>query len=177
MITSTSILFSASSIRRILGLSSAAAVRFQVWQYVIWVHVSGCRPTMISKKKFYSHFAQYRQEAGYSLREEGQVTRVSGTGFIVNSNSNPDGFQTVTLSPEGVSCTCNDYRNQISFWGKGCCKHGYAAIATLGLFSLSDYMQAAAIATSQTQFKHKREAAPVAPRVSNHRRTAMMAGC
>jgi hypothetical protein len=43
----------------------------------------------------------------------------------------------------------------------------------LGLGSLSDYLVAAEMATSSTMYRPK----IVTPRASNHRRTAMMAGC
>jgi hypothetical protein len=41
-----------------------------------------------------------------------------------------------------VFCTCDDFNNQLEFWGRGCCKHGYAVLAHLGFGSLRDYMTA-----------------------------------
>jgi predicted nucleic acid-binding Zn finger protein len=43
--------------------------------------------------------------------------------------------------PDGVFCECQDYQNQIDLLGRGCCKHGYAVLAQLGMASLSDYLE------------------------------------
>jgi hypothetical protein len=143
MITSTSILFSAASVRRVMGLKASAAVSFRVWAYVIWVHVPGSRPTMISKRAFYQHFAAHRQQQGQQLRAEGKVSKISGTRYTIDSNTASSGFYMVELHPDRVACECHDYGNQIQFFGRGICKHGYGVLATLGLSTLSQYLQAA----------------------------------
>jgi hypothetical protein len=166
MITSTSILFSASSVRRILGLKPSAAVSFRVWAYVIWVHVPGSRPTMISKRAFYQHFAAHRQQQGQQLRADGKVSRISGTRYTIDSNKAESGFYMVELHPDRVACECHDYGNQIQFFGRGICKHGYAAIGQLGLTTLSDYLRAAeqakAINANRPRFVSRHHASAMA---------------
>lgn len=166
MITSTSILFSASSVRRVLGLKPSAAVSFRVWAFVVWVHVPGQRPTMISKKKFYQHFAAHRQQQGQQLRAEGKVSKISGTRYTIDSNSALSGFYMVELHPDRVACECPDYGNQIQFFGRGICKHGYGILATLGLTTLSDYLQAAEMAQKMNQQRKR-------PFISRHHQSAM----
>jgi hypothetical protein len=168
MITSTSILFSAASVRRVLGLASGAAVSFRVWAYVIWVHVPGSRPTFISKRRFYSHFAEYRQAAGQQIRASGKVSKVSDTRYTVDSNSAESGFHMVELHPDRVACECHDYSNQVEFFGRGVCKHGYAAIGQLGLTTLAEYLKAAEQAQRMIA---ARQARPLF--VSRHHASAM----
>jgi hypothetical protein len=39
-------------------------------------------------------------------------------------------------------CTCDDFNNQLEFFGRGCCKHGYAVLNSLGCQSLEHYLAA-----------------------------------
>jgi hypothetical protein len=168
MITSTSILFSAASVRRVLGLSVSAPVKFRVWAFVIWVHVPGSRPTLISKRVFYRHFAEHRQAQGQALRASDKVSKISGTRYTVDSSSADCGFYMVELHPDRVACECADYGNQVEFFGRGVCKHGYAAIGQLGLTTLADYLKASAQAQ---QMIAARQSRPLF--VSRHHASAM----
>jgi predicted nucleic acid-binding Zn finger protein len=47
----------------------------------------------------------------------------------------------VVARGDGVFCACDDFNNQLAFFGRGCCKHGYAVLGYLGLGSLADYLQ------------------------------------
>jgi hypothetical protein len=132
------LLFSASAVRRILGLAASIAIRVKVWPYVIWVHVAGQRPTFISKQCFKRHFVTRRQAAAKAL----QVTRYAfdQQAFTVRNETKHSTYQ--VIANDTVSCECHDYQNQVSFLGKGCCKHGYAVLNHLGFKSLADYVHA-----------------------------------
>jgi hypothetical protein len=132
------LLFSASAVRRILGLAASIAIRVKVWPYVIWVHVAGQRPTFISKQCFKRHFVTRRQAAAKAL----QVTRYAfdQQAFTVRNETKHSTYQ--VIANDTVSCECHDYQNQLSFLGKGCCKHGYAVLNHLGFKSLTDYVHA-----------------------------------
>jgi hypothetical protein len=132
------LLFSASAVRRILGLAASIAIRVKVWPYVIWVHVAGQRPTFISKQCFKQHFVARRKAASKAL----QVTRYvfDQQAFTVRNETKNSTYQ--VIANDTVSCECHDYQNQLSFLGKGCCKHGYAVLNHLGFKSLTDYVHA-----------------------------------
>ena len=44
------IMYNVAVTRRILNLPTNAQVKIQIWHKVIWVHIEGQRPTLISKK-------------------------------------------------------------------------------------------------------------------------------
>jgi hypothetical protein len=139
MITSAhDLLFSASAVRRILGLSASIAVCVKVWSRVVWVHVAGRRPTLISKQRFKHHFVGRRQAAAKAL----QVTRYAfdQQAFTVRNETKNSTYKVTAKA--AVSCECDDYQNQLNFLGKGCCKHGYAVLNHLGFKSLADYVNA-----------------------------------
>lgn len=143
MITSSSLVFSKSSAARILGIPASQIVKFVLYPCVCWVHIKGQRPRFMSRKPFYQHFAAHRQQQGQQLRQQGKVSKISGTRYTIASNSAENGFYMVALHPDRVACDCHDYANQIEYIGRGCCKHGYAAIGQLGLTTLADYLRAA----------------------------------
>lgn len=90
--------------------------------------------TFLSTKLFKSSFVDRRKEDAAQLEVE-----IQGKIFKVQ---NPKKGTTYRLHAfcEGILCTCEDYRNQVSFYKKGCCKHGYAVLQYLGFNSLSDYV-------------------------------------
>jgi hypothetical protein len=57
------------------------------------------------------------------------------------TNPETESHHLVTCLPDRVVCNCEDYHWQIEFFGRGCCKHGYAALAYLGYDSLGDYQK------------------------------------
>jgi hypothetical protein len=164
MITSTSLIFSKSSVARILSIPASQIVKFVVYPYVCWVHVRGQRPKFMSRKPFYQHFAAHRQAQGQELRQQGKVSKISGTRYTIDSNSAESGFYMVELHPDRVACECQDYRNQLEYIGRGICKHGYAAIGQLGLTTLSDYLRAAEMA---------KRIAPIPRTIGRHTASAM----
>ena len=139
MVTSLNILYSTSSVRRILGIAQSVRVHIQQFAFVIWVHVEGQRPTFISKFVFRVHFAQWRKAQGLGLTATQWLDKA--TRFTVRNETKGSAY-VINASPTRLDCTCEDYRNQIQFIGRGCCKHGYAVLHKLGINSLSSYIEA-----------------------------------
>lgn len=136
-VTATSILYSAAAVRRILGLSQSAKVKIQVWSKVVWVWAKGSRPTLISKEVFKRHFVEWRKAQALGL----QVSYPTGNHYEVRNEEKETSYW-VETRPDGIFCTCDDCNNQLQFWGKACCKHGYAVLAHIGYESLSAYLMA-----------------------------------
>lgn len=42
---------------------------------------------------------------------------------------------------DSIDCLCEDYKNQIIHFTKGCCKHGYAVLNHLGFSNLNSYIE------------------------------------
>ena len=139
MVTSLNILYSSSSVRRILGIAQSVNVRVQQFAFVVWVHVAGQRPTFISKIVFRVHFVAWRKAQANGLTATQWLDKA--TRFTVRNESKGSAYA-IDASPTQLVCTCEDYRNQIQFLGRGCCKHGYAVLNKLGFDSLAKYIEA-----------------------------------
>lgn len=141
MTSHSSLIYSAAAVRRILGLRSSTPVRVQEFFRVIWVWVQGKRPTFISKSVLKAHFVDYRKTAAADL----QVQPVPGdSSRYVVSNPRHSSTYTVECLPTHLECSCEDYQQQYQQLGKGCCKHGYAVLNSLGFSSLRSYSMALA---------------------------------
>ncbi len=122
-----------AAIRRYLGLGKWATLRVDQWVSVI--HVVGVNiSTFISKAMMKKAFVQFRKDGAKSLT----VSYLQGNTYKVT------GLRThhVVTSPTAMECDCEDYNQQVTSWGKGCCKHGYAVLGHLGYGSLSEYIAA-----------------------------------
>lgn len=138
MVTAENILYSVSSTRRILGISCPETkVRIQVWKKVVWVHIQGSSPTFISKSVFKTHFVEWRQSQSKSIavarhaqseKAMAAFNPAKGTSYVVQP------------LPCELICGCEDFWNQVKFFGTGCCKHGYAVLNHLGYKSLAQYI-------------------------------------
>ena len=139
MVSAFNILYSVSAVRRLLGVATGVSIRIQNFFLVIWVHVQGQRPTFISKKAFKQHFAEWRKAQARGLVATQWVDQA--TRFTVRNESKGSAY-VVDASPSSLNCTCEDYKNQIQFLCRGCCKHGYAVLNKLGFNSLAKYIEA-----------------------------------
>ena len=139
MVTAFNILYSVAAVRRLLGLSSSAQVQIREFFKVIWVWIRGRRPTFISKRVFHQHFAEWRKSQSKNLKV---TERLDLANHYTVRNIYKDTAYVVEKRVDGVFCTCDDLNNQLEFWGRGCCKHGYAVLAHLGFGSLREYLQA-----------------------------------
>jgi hypothetical protein len=139
MVTSQNILYSSSAIARILNVAASAVVKFDVFAKVIWVYIKGQRPKFLSKRLFTQHFVDRRKAEARGLT----VTRhaLDRSRFTVRNESKGTLYQVLTTS-SGLICECEDYQNQLRFFGRGCCKHGYAVLTQLGYTDLRSYLAA-----------------------------------
>ena len=115
--------------------------RLQVWTTVIWLKFKGDRPTFVSKSLFQTHFALWRRVQGKRLREAGAVRRESQHSFSVLSQRR-NKFHSVEIGDRVLLCTCGDFQKQTELFGRGCCKHAYAVLQTLGHGTLQDFIAA-----------------------------------
>lgn len=138
-VTASNILFSAAAVRRLLGLSQSAKVQIQVWAKVVWVWVKGKRPTFLSKQAFKSHFVEWRKRQARDLTV---TKRLDLANHYTVRNEAKDSVYILEARADGLFCTCDDFNNQLEFFGRGCCKHGYALLARFGFESLSEYITA-----------------------------------
>jgi len=139
MITAFNILYSAAAVRRLLGLKSSAPVELKEFTRVIWVWVKGKRPTFVSKTAFKQHFADWRKAQARGLKV---TERLDIANHYTVRNLHKDTAYVIEKRADGVFCTCDDLNNQLDFFGRGCCKHGYAVLAHLGFGSLREYITA-----------------------------------
>ena len=135
MVTAFNILYSTAAVRRLLGLGGWVEVQLREFAWVIWVWVKGRRPTFIGKARFRQHFVDWRRGQAGGL----VVTQDLNSFWVVNPGKQTN--YRVEARRDGVFCTCDDFNNQLEFFGRGCCKHGYAVLGYLGLGSLADYLQ------------------------------------
>lgn len=138
MVTHFNLVYSASAVRRLLGLSTIVPVEIREFAQVIWVWVKGHRPTFISKAAFKAHFIERRKAQARALL----VTRhLYDQNFFSVRNEAKNSVYTVAAQPKTLVCQCEDYKNQVQFLGQGCCKHGYAVLSHLGFSNLRDYIK------------------------------------
>ena len=139
MVTPSNILYSAVALRRMCRLIYRRVTELQVreWWRVVWVWIPGYRPTFVPKRAFKRHFVQWRRQMAKALHVV--VWASHPQRYTVHNDAKHSSY-VVEVLPAAVTCTCEDYRNQITFWGKGCCKHGYAVLGHLGFDSLNDYI-------------------------------------
>lgn len=137
MVTSLSLVYSAAAVRRMIG-DRFPVVRVEKWWKVCLVVFRGCRPRFMSRQAFLKHFVEWRKAQARALR----VTRHLGSPhcFSVRNESKGSVYEVQTFIG-GLSCSCEDFQNQIQFFGRACCKHGYAVLGHLGFETLSGYIE------------------------------------
>lgn len=139
MVTASNIIYSASAARRLLGLRSSAKVEIREFARVVWVWVKGQRPTFMSKRLFKQHFVEWRKAQSRGLKV---TERLDVANHYTIRNEAKDTVYILEARADGLFCTCDDLNNQLEFFGKGCCKHGYAVLNYLGFGSLREYITA-----------------------------------
>lgn len=134
--TGDQLLYSLGAARRITG---RAVIQIKVFRNAIWLHIEGERPTFLSKQLFKAHFVEWRIQRSSLLKV---TQRLDQAHHFTVTNANRDTAYYVEARSDGVYCTCDDFNNQLEFFGKGCCKHGYAVLNRLGCRSLQQYLTA-----------------------------------
>jgi len=140
--SSEQLLYSRSAAARILGVPVEQIRRVEVWPFVVLVvprRGFKLRPRFVSKRVFKEHFVEFRRESARGLL----VVAQNGAEFEVLNPENNNQYK-VVVGSSNVKCACEDYRNQLQFLGKGCCKHGYKVLYHLGFTRLSEYVSSRA---------------------------------
>ncbi|MEO1069184.1 MAG: hypothetical protein AAFW95_08685 [Cyanobacteria bacterium J06638_6] len=137
MATRSTILYSAAAVQRMLGLSPSTPIQLREFFKVIWVWVKGRRPTFISKEEMKAHFVDHRKAQARTLNVMDWSREPSR--FII-TNPVTESQHRVSCLADRLECDCEDYHWQVQFFGWGCCKQGYAALAYLGYDSLRAYL-------------------------------------
>ena len=128
-----------------LKITGRLATSVHIWANVIFVKFETGSPRFVSKKAFKAEFARSRQASGQQIFESGLVEPVGHSSYMVQSINSFD-MHTVILEDDHVTCTCDDWDKQHrAAFSTPTCKHGYAALATLGYSRLSDYVKAVKI--------------------------------
>lgn len=138
MASRSSLVYSAAAVRRMLHLRPSTPVHLQEFLHVVWVWVRGRRPTFISKSALKRHFVDHRKVAAQDLRVN--PSPVAANQFAV-TNPRTGSVHSVQCTRHRLDCTCEDYHQQVTQLGRGCCKHGYAVLAHHGFDSLASYTQ------------------------------------
>ena len=141
--------FNSSTIARIAEVPVDSIDRFEIWDRVILVIFKknrGLRPRFLSNMLFYSSFVEDRKSRSKSI----QVTPNAFADRIYTARNESNDHTYTVIAAESMECQCADYRNQIAFIGKGCCKHGYAVLNHLGFNSLSDWQAIERIRKNRT---------------------------
>ena len=140
MINRKNFVFSKAAAARILGVPVHHITKIEWWRSVCWVVVKGKSPTFISYQAFKQHFVDRRKEAS-KLLQISQEWGVSG-GFYRVVNPKKGTAYTVCCWQGSIDCECEDYKNQVMFLNKACCKHCYGVIQQVfHLDSLADYVE------------------------------------
>ncbi len=88
---------------------------------------------------FKAHFAEWRRAKSKGLKV---TERLDCPNAYTVRNEYKESTYIVETRADGVFCECHDFSNQLTFLGRGCCKHGYAVLNSLGFGSLYQYIQA-----------------------------------
>lgn len=136
MINPKYFIYNHAAVARMLGITVNLVIRVEKWFNCIFVIVKGRRPRFWKKSSFTNHFAEWRRKQAEDLK----ALRIDRNKFQV-FNSSKGSTYLVELQQEGINCICEDFRNQLKIFKKGCCKHGYAALNQLGFSKLSEYIE------------------------------------
>ncbi|MEK0184825.1 SWIM zinc finger family protein [Microcoleus anatoxicus] len=144
MIQAQDYIYSKAAVSRMLKVAKNAVTRIEKWPVnsfdkcsVLFVIVKGRRPRFWKKLDFLCHFADWRRSQSKELVVDRLMPNVFAT---INKKKNSKYI--VTIKPDSINCTCEDYKNQVKFLSKaGVCKHGYAVLKQLGLSKFSEYIK------------------------------------
>lgn len=130
-------IYTKSNAARTLGQLYTRIQWIQEFWKVVNVCAKGHSPIFVSKKLFKQAFVEFRKESSKTVK----VKRL-GVDSVHFQALGRDEIYDLTLTSNGVTCTCVDYQNQVNFLqgSKHCCKHGYAVLNRLGFNSLSEYL-------------------------------------
>ena len=134
----SNLFFNLASVARIASTPIDSIDRFEVWESLVAVVFKkgwGLSPKFLSKKAFYSSFVEDRKARSRLI----EVTPNPFANRVYTARNTTSNHSYTVIVSDAIECQCADYRSQISFVGRGCCKHGYAVLRSLGFSSLSDF--------------------------------------
>jgi len=140
--SSEQLVYSRAAAARILGVPVEQIRRVEVWPRVVLVvpHKGyGLRPRFVSQRVFKENFVEFRRQSAKDLL----VIAQRGSQFTVLNPGNDHQYQ-VVVGTASVKCECEDYKNQVHYLGRGCCKHCYRVLFHLGFQTLKDYVNSKA---------------------------------
>jgi hypothetical protein len=140
--SSEQLLYSRAAAARILGVPVEQIRRVEVWPFVVLViphRGFGLRPRFVSKRVFKENFVEFRRQSARDLL----VIDQRGSQFTVLNPGNDHQYQ-VVVGTSSIKCGCEDYKNQVHYLGRGCCKHCYRVLFHLGFQTLKDYVNSKA---------------------------------
>jgi hypothetical protein len=144
MMNATNLIYSMASAARILAkdlgniFKRVENIKFvKSIVQVTYKTIHGRCSTFLSFTSFKKNFVDRRQEDSQEL----EVKHIEKNHKYKVINSKKNSSYTCRAYTDGVECECEDYRNQIMFFKKGCCKHGYAVLSHLGFKNLGDYVE------------------------------------
>jgi len=124
-------IYSLSAARRLFGQKVVNVVEERPCNVLITFNDGS--QNIADKKLFKQHFAEHRRQLGLKIDD---VKPVNSYTYRVKHK------YLVAVFPDRVSCTCGDYATQQELGIKrGCCKHGYAVLKTLGCTSLAEFIE------------------------------------
>jgi len=135
-------IYSISAARRLFGQK---VVKIEERLCNVLITFNDGSQNLADKKLFKQHFAEHRRQLGLNIDD---VKRFNSYVYRVKSK------YWVSVFPDRVSCTCGDYATQQEMGiQRGCCKHGYAVLKTLGCTSLAEFIQKQSTAPRATNYE------------------------
>lgn len=129
-------IFTRSAAERILELPAFSIQQIKVYSNAILAKNKQQHLYTMEREWFLHDFAQSRINKAFKLKVE--KTNYSNLYRVTNPENKHQ--YPVRLISEKVECKCRDYQKQQEILGKGCCKHGYAVLNSLGYKHLEDYL-------------------------------------
>ncbi len=142
------ILYNRQAIARMLNVAVSQVKIFQVWWRVCLVSIKGQRATFISKLSFKKHFVDFRKNVNrfdFTMIRSDRFSKYSKrvdiwNGCVVNEITSSRNYVELNQNIKVAKCSCDDFKAQSILLGKGCCKHMYLVLSSLGFDSLHNYM-------------------------------------
>jgi predicted nucleic acid-binding Zn finger protein len=136
----TNFLFNKSTAARALDIYLKQIKSVREWAFVLLV-VGKHFSRFVSKRLFCKAFVLARQERAEQIKILAQFSENGNTIFQVENLENNHRNRVIDSGFE-ISCSCDDYKEQKTHFGKGACKHIYAVLGHYGFASLKQYKAA-----------------------------------
>jgi len=133
----TNFLFNKTTAARALDVYLKQIKSVREWAFVCLV-VGKHFSRFVSKRLFGKAFVLARKERAGEIEVISQASEDEKTEFQVRNSENGNRNR-VVASGYDFSCSCDDFKEQESHFGKGGCKHIYAVLGHYGYASIKEY--------------------------------------